>query len=166
MKQIFRAAMPCLAVLLMASCSKKDKNTNPGNTTPDPLANLTTYEKEVVGTWRFERKTDTTLDMQNNYVSSSGYTNPCSQDDIFTFRSDKKYTKNEGADTCTANELYDEKSWSIDSDGTFHYAHSPSPWAFNNAKYYRIDATHFMVQANTIMINTIDRLTYYYVKTQ
>jgi hypothetical protein len=162
MNKLYRMAIPCLATLMMAACSDKNKSTNPTPVTPNPSESLTTNEKAVVGMWRFEKKIDTTLDMQGNYQSRNTFTNACMQDDIFNFRNDKKYTKTEGADSCTTGGSTTDRDWSIGDDGTFYYSHSPS--GLGGAKYYKIDDTHFMVQANTTMVGYISRLTYFYIK--
>lgn len=128
MKQITLLA---IAVLTLVACSKKNEATNPVNN--QPASNLNDMEKMLVGNWivesKYRRTPASTTDTTSTYLDLM---DPCEKDNVFTFRADKRYTLDEGTDTCYfnryqyANNHPAEWDWEINADSNFVFGHGPS----------------------------------------
>ena len=141
MKQILTAAI--FFSVLFTACSKDDTtpNNNNGN---NNLSGLTDDEKFLVGSWVFEKGIDTLRrknDPQNLKITEGIIT--CKMDDVYHLRADKKYTKDEGKDTCTKGAFYGEKDWSV-AYGGITFADGPNPASFANT-FTKINNDRFSI---------------------
>ncbi len=157
-----------LATMLLLSCSKKDSktNTNPGGNNPDPGIVLNDHEKLLIGKWFLEKSIDSLysgttfdgIDVRTFY--------PCHEDDKYVFSADKKYYKDEGADTCSASgEIYGLQDWSIEvGSGYFKYKHGPG-LMYADGFFRKIDDNHIAVYSTHYLYNNKSRVrTYYYTR--
>lgn len=108
MKRMFpQLAAMIAAIVLMASCSKKDDNTNtnPGQPT-------------IVGSWKVTglvSNVPLTVGGQSTTEFFQFYP-ACAKDNMLVFKSDKSYEANEGATKCDPNDpqVTDTGNWTVD----------------------------------------------------
>lgn len=157
MKQI---TLIVLTALLLFSCSKNNSTVPDTPDNQQPSANLNDDEKFLVGSWVFERHTDTqTLkDGSKQYFNEAA--KPCASDDVYIFRGDKTYIKQQGTDTCWGESLFGEYEWAVFSGGAFTFKHGPSAYGTNTL--IRIDQNHFAVKGSYSYYNYSGVLTHYY----
>ncbi len=132
------------AMILFAACSKDNATPNGNSNGNNNPSNLNDDERVLVGDWVFEKGVDTLRpknDTQNPKISQG--TIPCKMDDVYHLLNDKKYTKDEGKDTCTKGALYGEKNWSV-AYGGITFEDGPNPAGFANT-FTRIDNDHFSI---------------------
>lgn len=153
------------AALMLLSCSKKGNhaNSNPGNNNPEPNNSLNEYEQMVVGSWVLERLVDSVFYGSDPGEVKDGIPYPCGQDDTFIFSADRTYHKNEGSDTCSKGETYNQEEWAIDMNSNhFKYKHGPGQ-LYGDGTFRKIDNNHFAVYAtHSSWFNYSTVKTYYY----
>lgn len=162
MKQLTLLAM---ALCMLAACSKS--NNDPANTNPStqqPTDNLTEDEQKLIGSWRLELVTDTTIDKSGKVTYGAGLPRDCAADDIYTFLADKTYTIDQGKDTCDKNIVFGPFEWSA-AYGGLNYDHGPNPGPFANSLTIT-DKDHFNVLWSTQGWNGQERYVYFYVRVQ
>ncbi len=160
MKPYSTALIALLSLQLLASCSKDD-TTPSGNNNNNNQPTLKDEEKFLVGDWMFEKGIDTLkpkIDPQNLKITAGII--PCKMDDIYHLRSDKKYTKDEGKDTCTKGAVYSEKDWAI-AYGGITFADGPNPLGFGNT-FTKIDNDHFSISWSSQMTDGHLTRVYYF----
>lgn len=139
MKQL---TMFLLAGMLLASCSKEEKNKVEKK--PNPLETLNEMEQHIIGTWEFEKAVDSIYTLVGSqYVLDTviDVTEDCQADDVFTFRADKTYSKDAGSLTSSCGQSRENQTWHILAVDEFYFKDGPNE--LTNNKYVYVDANHF-----------------------
>jgi hypothetical protein len=163
MKQ-FNLIVLLLTIAMFGACSKKhnSSNTNPGTEDPGSGIVLTDNEKYVLGSWKLVRIVDSNYTGTTLNDVQDGVPYPCTADNILTFKDDRKYTVDEGADTCLSGSKEGEYEWSIDGDH-FNYKHGPG-LMYADGTLRRIDDDNFAVYAHNYWWNNSNTMKTFYYK--
>ncbi|MES2479426.1 MAG: hypothetical protein V4561_10080 [Bacteroidota bacterium] len=113
-----KIALALMISILFFSCKKNDtaENTKPEN-------NLNALEKKLVGTWLFIKSTDSSTNASGATTDVSDAIIECESDDVFTFRSERKYILDDAAKICSSSSSGTEFLWSITADSNFDFTH-------------------------------------------
>lgn len=133
-----------LVSLLFSSCSKKETSQTPTNNGVQQQSLLSDDEKFLVGSWVFDSAMDSfrsKADPDKVIVTQGSV--PCRMDDVYHLGADKKYTKEEGQDTCVRKQSYAPQDWGLQY-GAMIFSDGPNPPMFSN-KFRKIDNDHFAI---------------------
>lgn len=152
------------AIMLFGACSKKDShsNTNPGTEDPGAGNGLNDNEKYLLGSWSLVRIVDSNYNGTTLNDVQDGVPYPCTANDIFTFKDSRKYTIDEGADTCLSGSKAGEYEWSVDGDH-LNYKHGPG-LMYADGTLRRIDDNNFAVYAHNYWWNNQNTIKTLYYK--
>lgn len=131
------------ASTLLFSCKKADSTDN-----NKPADNLNSLEKKLVGRWQFIKSVDSTTNADGTTKSVVETTEDCERDDIYTFRSDKKYTIDFGNKSCSPYEEVFETVWSIRTDSNFNFDRI-SIVGSSNPVVVNLDDAYFVIRIGT-----------------
>lgn len=92
MRSLIQIILFATGAFILTSCSKNKTSTSNGQNTPSEL------EKMIVGSWKYHGG------------------EPCQADDYYIFRSDKRYTVDEGSIKCGSMFSGNEWDWEITKD--------------------------------------------------
>ena len=123
------------------SCKKNDSS-------EESKTDLNDLESKLVGRWQFVKSIDSSTNVDGSTKSVSDAMEDCQSDDIYTFRSDKKYTINYGSKSCSAYEDASEIVWSIRPDSNFAFDRIDILSAAN-PKVIHLDHEFFVIQAHS-----------------
>lgn len=156
MKQVNVLMLMLLPFLF--SCTKKDGNVSPNPSGSQQVSKLSDEEKNLIGSWVYIQATDTTYSSLEGKYTYTNLTQECMKDDVYTFNTNKTYTKDAGLDT-SCGKSHGEYEWSIDQHG-FDFGGGPAIITKN--KYIKIDDNNFAAQSQTPHAFGWGRRTYFF----
>lgn len=129
------------ATTILFSCKKNDSKS-------ENKPALNDLESRLVGRWQFIKSTDSIFNTDGTLKSVNNVMEDCESDDVYIFRSDKNYTINYGAKSCSAYENTEDVVWSIKPDSSFDFDRI-NILSAANPKVIRLDNEYFVIRAHS-----------------